>query len=62
VASNSATATSDSTDPTPPTAVASVTIQQFVIEIPTLSKIGVALLLLLLAGAAVWALRRAPQV
>lgn len=62
IASNSATATSDSTDPTPPTAVATVTIQLSVLEIPTLSRIGIALLLLLLAGAAVWALRRAPQV
>jgi len=61
-ATNSATATSDSTDPTPPTAAATVTIQQSVLEIPTLSKVGIGLLLLLLAGAAVWALRRSPQV
>jgi hypothetical protein len=64
MATNSATATSDASDPTPPTAAATVTIevQQSVLEIPTLSQVGIALLLLLLAGAAVWALRRSPQV
>ena len=64
MATNSATATSDASDPTPPTAAATVTIELIpsVLEIPTLSQVGIALLLLLLAGAAIWALRRSPQV
>jgi hypothetical protein len=37
-------------------------VQQSVLEIPTLSQIGIALLLLLVAGAAVRALRRSAQV
>ena len=55
---NDASAVSDSEDPTPATAVATVVIQLGVLEIPTLSKLGLGLLLLLLAGAAVMLMRR----
>lgn len=55
---NDASAVSDSTDPTPATASATVVIQQSVLEIPTLSKLGLGLLLLLLAGAAIALMRR----
>lgn len=61
---NDASATSDNNDPTPgnETAAISVLVQQSVLEIPTLSQLGLALLLLLLAATALWLLRRAPQV
>ncbi len=55
---NDASAVSDSKDPTPATAVATVVIQLGALEIPTLSKLGLGLLLLLLAGAAVMLMRR----
>lgn len=55
---NDASAVSDSEDPTPATAVATVVIQLGALEIPTLSKLGLGLLLLLLAGAAVMLMRR----
>lgn len=55
---NDASAVSDSEDPTPATSAATVVIQLSVLEIPTLSKLGLGLLLLLLAGAAVALMRR----
>lgn len=57
---NDASATSDSDDPTPPTAAATVTIvpEVNILEIPTLSQLGLALMLLLLAGAAFVVLRK----
>lgn len=57
---NDASAVSDSDDPTPAVAAATVVIQQSVLEIPTLGRVGLALLIVLLASIALAMLRRGP--
>lgn len=54
---NDASAVSDSTDPTPAFAAAAIDIQQSILEIPTLSQVGLVFFLLLLAVSAFWLLR-----
>ncbi len=60
VISNSATAAGTENDPTPAnnTSTSAVTVQQSVLEVPTLGHLGLALLGLLLAAAAAIAIRR----
>lgn len=57
---NTATATSDVTDPTPATAAATVQVDGSLTAIPSLSATGLAALAALLAGAALLVLRRSP--
>jgi len=59
---NNAAATSDNGDPTPATAVATATLSQGITAIPTLSQVGLGVLLLLLALSAVFMMRRRQQV
>jgi hypothetical protein len=58
---NTATASSDATDPTPATAAATVLVDSSLAAIPTTSPAGLAALVVLLAGAALFALRRTPM-
>jgi uncharacterized repeat protein (TIGR01451 family) len=57
---NTASVSSDATDPTPATAAATVLVDASLAAVPTTSPAGLAALAVLLAGAALLALRRAP--